>query len=203
MEQQFFIYLAMVPILGIVAQLVAWWTRLPSILLLLTIGVILGQFIDIDDVLVHVAGTAEDDGRASAHLLLPIVSLSVAVILFEGGLSLRLNELKTAGSAVFRLVSIGALISWVLTATLAYFLLGVAWEVAALLGAILVVTGPTVVAPLMRYIRPNRKIGSIVKWEGIVIDPIGAILAVLVYERLFAESHVFGSSLERWLQPLG
>ena len=194
LEEKFFIFLAMVPTLGIAAQLVAWWTRLPSILLLLTFGVVLGQFINIDEVLLHVAGLENAHDGDSAHLLLPIVSLSVAVILFEGGLSLRVSELKTAGMPVFRLVSIGAAVSWVLSGFAAYWIMDIDWRLAALLGAILVVTGPTVVAPLMRYIRPNRKIGSIVKWEGIVIDPIGAILAVLVYERLF-QPHVFGSSL--------
>ena len=95
--------------------------------------------------------------------------------------------LEQSGRVVFRLVSLGVLVSWVLTAIAARLLLGMDVKVAALSGAILVVTGPTVIAPLLRHIRPTRRVGSIVKWEGIVIDPIGAVLAVLVFEALFHE----------------
>jgi NhaP-type Na+/H+ or K+/H+ antiporter len=149
--------------------------RLPSILLLLAFGVALGSFVRPDEL------------SLGPKLLFPIVSLSVAVILFEGGLSLRLNELKEAARVVMRLVTFGALISWGLTALAAWQILNLDLKVSALIGAILVVTGPTVVAPLLRTIRPTRRIGAIVKWEGIVIDPIGAILAVLVYEQVFLE----------------
>lgn len=118
-------------------------------------------------------------------LLFPLVSLSVAIIMFEGGLSLRLRELKVAGRTVLQLVTIGALATFGLTFLAAWLILGLHPRIAALLGGVLVVTGPTVVIPLLRHIRPSKKIGSIIKWEGIVIDPIGAILAVLIYEQLF------------------
>ena len=84
------------------------------------------------------------------------------------------------------LVSIGALLTWVLTSVLGYYLFGFGWELAVLLGAILVVTGPTVIIPLLRQVRPAGQVGSILKWEGIVIDPIGAMLAVLVFEVILA-----------------
>jgi NhaP-type Na+/H+ or K+/H+ antiporter len=184
-EHHYFWYLAIVPMLGIAAQWLAWRLRLPSILILLTFGVLLGQYSSPDRLLNElVAGHSSDASALTSQLLFPFVSLSVAVILFEGGLSLRLHELKTAGRGVFRLVTIGALVTWLLTSLSACWLFDFEPGMAALLGAVLVVTGPTVVAPLLRQIRPVRKVASLVKWEGIVIDPIGAVLAVVVFEGL-------------------
>ena len=104
------------------------------------------------------------------------------MILFEGGLSLRIAELRGMGAVVWSLVSVGALVTWIISALAAYWLLPLSMGLAVLLGAILVVTGPTVIIPLLRHVRPTGRIGSIIKWEGIIIDPIGAVLAVLVYE---------------------
>jgi len=185
LEQSFFYYLAGVPLLGIAAQWLAWRLRLPSILLLLAFGVLLGLlFKSPDELLAELVGQP-GDASVGPRLLLPVVSLSVAVILFEGGLTLQFHELKTAGSGVLRLVTIGALVSWVL-ATMAgdAFLPGFGTRLAALLGAVLIVTGPTVVAPLLRHIQPVPRVASVVKWEGIIIDPIGAVLAVLVFEEI-------------------
>lgn len=182
-EQLLIFYLAGVPLLGMLAQWLAWRLRVPSILLLLALGILLGQFIELDGLLARLADSDESLGR---KLLFPVVALSVAVILFEGGLTLRFHELKEAGRGVLRLVTIGALVSWLLTALAAWWLLGFHPRLAALLGAILVVTGPTVVAPMLRQIRPQRRLGSMIKWEGIVIDPIGVVLAVLVFEVVFA-----------------
>ncbi len=179
-EHGLLIYLAAVAVLGIAAQWLAWRFRLPSILLLLAFGVALGQFFNPDKLL------SAADPSAAPRILLPIVSLAVGVILLEGGLTLRLAELKEAGGIVLRLVSIGALVSGLLTTLAAHLLLGLPWQLAALLGAVLVVTGPTVVMPLLRHIRPVRRVGAIVKWEGIVIDPVGAVLAVLVFEQVLS-----------------
>jgi NhaP-type Na+/H+ or K+/H+ antiporter len=183
-NQLLVVYLTIVPLLGVLAQWLAWRLRLPSILLLLAFGVILGQFIVPDDLLSQLTGS---DPSAAARLLFPVVSLSVAIILFEGGLTLRLRELREAGNGVLRLVTIGALISWGLGSLAAWWMLGFSPGVAALLGAVLIVTGPTVVAPILRSIRPTRRVSSLVKWEGIVIDPIGAVLAVLVFDIVFAQ----------------
>ena len=164
------------------AQLIAWWIRVPSILLLLGFGVLLGFWMNPDTMLQDISGSSE----LGPKIVFPLVSLAVAVILFEGGLSLRFHELKDAvGGAIVRLCTVGVVVSWVFGSLLAWWLLGIHWKLAILLGAVLVVTGPTVVAPLLRHIRPNPKIGSVVKWEGIIIDPIGAILAVLVFEQFF------------------
>jgi len=121
--------------------------------------------------------------------LLPIVSLSVALILYEGGLSLRLGELSKVGLAVHNLLSVGMLTSWLITGWAAYFILGFDGPLAALFGAILVVTGPTVIGPLLQQIRPVGSVGSILKWEGIAIDPIGAVLAVIVFDVVMS-SHI-------------
>lgn len=190
MDEKLVYYLAGVPLLGIAAQFLAFWTRLPSILILLAFGIMLGAFVNPDQLLAEICDSEESIGH---KLLFPIVSLSVGVILFEGGLSLRFSELKTAGNAVFRLCVFAAIVTWILTALAAWLVLDLDPKVACLLGAILVVTGPTVVAPLIRYIRPTGRVGSILKWEGIVIDPIGAILAVLVFEYFFhSGSHAQG-----------
>jgi len=155
-------------VLGISAQWIAWRARLPAILVLLVFGFAAGQVADPDQLI----------GR---ELLFSVVSLSVAVILFEGGLSLRIRELRATGRAVFSLVTLGVLVTWLLTAAAAWVLLDFEPALALLAGAILVVSGPTVIVPLLRHVRPVRQVGAIVKWEGIVNDPIGAVLAVLVF----------------------
>jgi CPA1 family monovalent cation:H+ antiporter len=130
-------------------------------------------------------GGVDPDDMIGTGLLLPVVSLSVAIIMFEGGMTLQLLDVRKSGGVVLRLVTVGVVVSWLLTWWLASSLLQMNSRLAALTGAILVVTGPTVIAPLLRFVRPSRKIASIIKWEGIVIDPIGAVLAVLVFEALF------------------
>src|SRR5690606_17105881 len=108
------------------------------------------------------------------------------VVLFEGGLTLNVPELTEGGTGAVlgKLVSIGAAVTLVLAAAAAHWVVGLNWPIAILLGAVLVVTGPTVIGPLLRYVRPRGQVGPILKWEGIVIDPIGATLAVLVFEAI-------------------
>ena len=114
--------------------------------------------------------------------LFPFVSLSVGIILFEGGLTLRFDEFREVGKAVVNLITVGVAVTGALGAIGAHYLAGFSWEVAIVLGALLTVTGPTVVLPLLRHVRPAGRVGTVAKWEGITIDPIGAILAVLVLE---------------------
>jgi NhaP-type Na+/H+ or K+/H+ antiporter len=175
LSQQLLIALASIVTLGIVAEWLAWRIHLPSILVLLLFGFAAGPatgFLDPDAML--------------GDLLFPIVSISVAIILFEGGMSLRVRELRQIGHVVRNLVTVGALLTWALSALLARYIIGLELEAAVLLGAILVVTGPTVIVPLLRHVRPVRQVGSTLKWEGILIDPIGAILAVLAFEAVLA-----------------
>jgi len=119
-------------------------------------------------------------------ILFPLVSAAVAVILFEGGLSLNLKELKGNSNAVFRFVTVGVLITWILASALAVWLLDFPTPYAILFGAMLTVTGPTVIGPMLRTIRPRGRVKYLAKWEGILNDPIGVILAVLVFEALLA-----------------
>lgn len=161
--------------LGAIAQWIAWRFRFPSILLLLAFGFLARTVTGIDPATV-----------LGEELLFALVSLFVAIILFEGGLSLKLVEVRESKTVIAKLVTVGVFVTWVLAALAGCFLLDMEWRVAALIGAVLTVTGPTVVGPLLRHIRPSRNIASIAKWEGIVVDPVGALLAVLVFEALFA-----------------
>lgn len=172
MTEKYLILFAGILVLGVAAQLVAKLMQVPSILLLLLFGFGAGNL-----------GLLNPD-EIFGDLLFPVVSASVAVILFEGGLTLRFKELPKAGSVIRNLISVGAFVAWVLTAAASKYILGLDWTIAILLGAILVVTGPTVIVPLLNHIRPGGKVGPILKWEGIVIDPIGALLAVLVFEAI-------------------
>ena len=158
-------------VLGVGAQWIAWRLRLPSILLLLAFGFLAGP----------VSGWLDPDAMFG-ELLFPLVSLCVGLILFEGSLGLKFDELADVGGALRSLLSIGVLVTWIVVALSARWILCFDWPIAILLGAMLTVTGPTVVGPLLRHIRPTGRTGPIARWEGIVIDPVGAILAVLVFE---------------------
>ena len=169
-------------ILGILAQWIAWRLVLPSILILLIFGFIAGPLLGI-----------LDPDSVLGSLLFPVVSASVAIILFEGGLTLRFTELSEIGRVVRNLVTVGALLTWVGASLAGIFIFDLDTRIAVLLGAILTLSGPTVVMPLLRHVRPNRRVGSILKWEGIVIDPICALLAVLVYEAIIAGGFLQGT----------
>jgi NhaP-type Na+/H+ or K+/H+ antiporter len=127
--------------------------------------------------------------------LFPIVSLSVAIILFEGALTLRFNDLSEHGTMVRNLCTVGALITWLVAAPVAHYALGMSWQMAFLFGAIVTVTGPTVIVPMLRTVRPSSKIANILRWEGIIIDPIGALLAVLVFEYIISTQDALSHTL--------
>ena len=175
MSEKELIELASIVVLGIAAHWLAWRLRFPSILFFLVFGFIAGPVTNF----VH-------PDQLMGNLLFPIVSISVALILFEGGLTLRLGELKDVGRVVITLIILGAVITWIIASAAAHYILDLDIRIAILLGAILIVTGPTVIGPLLSHIRPLKRVGRILKWEGILIDPVGAILAVLVYEAIVA-----------------
>jgi NhaP-type Na+/H+ or K+/H+ antiporter len=162
--------LALIGVLGIGAQWIAWRTGRPAIALMLIAGVLAGP----------VTGLI-DPQRDFGALQQPIIKLAVAVILFEGGLSLNFRDLRHAGSAVLRLVVIGVPIGWVLGTAAAFYGAGLPLGISALFGGILVVTGPTVIGPMLRTLRVPARVRDTLKWEGIVNDPIGALLAVAIY----------------------
>ncbi|RUO78310.1 cation:proton antiporter [Pseudidiomarina taiwanensis] len=167
--------LALIGVLSIICQLLAWRLKIPAILPLLVTGIVIGPWF----------GWLNPDA-VFGDILFPIVSLAVAIILFEGSLTLKREEIKGHGRMVSRLVSVGMLITWLSIAVAAHYLMGFGWELAALFGALVVVTGPTVIMPMIRSVRPSAKLANILRWEGIIIDPIGALLAVLVYEFIVA-----------------
>ena len=168
--------LAAIGVLGIGAQWIAWRTGWPAIVLMLAAGFLAGP----------VAGEFGyrliDPKAAFGELLEPAINIGVALILFEGGLSLDLRELRHSGSAVYRLATIGVAVGWALGAIAANQIAGLAWPVAILFGGILIVTGPTVVIPLLRQATVKTRPNAILKWEGIVNDPTGALCAVVAYE---------------------
>jgi len=164
---------ALIGIVGIGAQWVAWRTGWPAIALMLTAGILVGP----------VLGLVNPEHDFGA-LLEPMISIAVAVILFDGGLNLNFRELRRTEGALVRLVVIGVPVAWVLTAMACYYVAGLVWPVAILYGGILVVTGPTVVLPLLRQIALAPRPRAILKWEAIVNDPIGTLFAVVTYEWL-------------------
>lgn len=171
MEHNIVIGIAGIIALGVGAQWLAWRLRIPAILPLLIAGFVAGP----------VTGWLRP-AELFGDLLLPVVSISVGLVLFEGGLSLKRSELRNIGAAIRSLITIGAAITWLGTAIAAYLLLDLPFALALLLGAVLVVTGPTVIIPLLRQVRPKGATGALLKWEGILTDPLGAVLALLVFE---------------------
>ncbi len=164
--------LAAVVVLGVGLQWLASRVHLPSILFLLVGGVLAGPVFHI----------VEPD-ELLGDLLFPAVSLAVGILLFEGGLGLRFSELERHGRGpILRLITIGVLVTWIIGGVAAYVLVGLERDEAVLLGAILVVSGPTVVLPLVRFARVREPVNSILRWEGIFIDPVGATLAIVVLD---------------------
>lgn len=171
-------YIALLTGLGATAQWLAWRINLPAILPLLLIGFVVGPLLGLVRPLTFV----------DEALLFPSIGLAVGLILFEGGLTLRLPEVKEVRRVVVNLISVGALLTWLLSALAAYLIVELTPSVALLFGALIIVTGPTVIGPLMRSVRPNPRLANILKWEGILIDPVGALVAVLVFEFLLLGS---------------
>lgn len=185
------IALAMIFVLGVGAQWLAWKIRVPSILLLLLIGILAGPVARSVLEGTSLAQFALDPNNLfNSDVLLAAVGIAVSLILFEGGLTLNFKELRSTWKPVTLLVSTGALVTWVIAGVSAYYIFDLDRSIAILLGAILIVTGPTVVGPLLSHIRPSGDSGLILKWEGIVIDPIGVLCAVLVFEVISINSDI-------------
>ncbi|SFR76237.1 sodium/proton antiporter, CPA1 family [Marinobacter daqiaonensis] len=178
--------LASIGIASLFCQWLAWRLRMPAILFLLAGGITAGP----------VLGWLEPEA-VFGDLLFPLISLSVAIILFEGSLTLKYQEIKGHGRMVRNLIPVGSVVTCVIGTLAAKWILNVSWQVALLFGAISIVTGPTVIAPLLRSVRPKRKLANILRWEGIIIDPVGALLAVLVFEGIVSweQGNVFSHSL--------
>ena len=173
MDQNLLYIMAAVLVLGVGAQWLSWRLKQPSILALLILGIIAGP----------ITGLLRPDEQFG-DILFPMVSLGVALVLFEGGLTLKFRDLRGHGMAVTNLVSWGALLNWLLMALGCWWLAGFSAEIAFLFAALVVVTGPTVINPLLRTMRAKSDVSQVLRWEGILIDPVGALLAVLVFQYL-------------------
>ncbi len=177
--------LAGIVILGIIAQWVAWRLKLPAILPLILIGLLVGP----------VATLYTGDGR---KLIEPIwngttglfpgeglyyfVSLAISIILFEGGLTLKQSEIRNVGPVITKLITLGSLVTFFGAGLAAHYIFGLSWQISFLFSALIIVTGPTVITPILRNIPLKKDVSAVLKWEGILIDPIGALAAVLVFE---------------------
>nr|WP_235816244.1 sodium:proton antiporter [Phaeovulum vinaykumarii] len=162
---------ALVGVLGVGAQWLAWRLKLPGIVLMLAAGLLAGP---VSGLVVP----ARDFGALTGAM----ISLAVAVILFEGGLALDVHKLGDARRGVARLVAIGAPLGWAASTVVLHWGAGLSWEAAAVFGGIMIVTGPTVIAPLLRQARLPRRPAQLLQWEAIVNDPLGALAAVLAFE---------------------
>lgn len=151
--------------------------RIPSILLLLPAGVLVGPIL----------GWLDPDA-VFGDVLFPLISLGVGLLLFEGGLSLRFKRTTEVRDVVLRLVTVGALVTWIVGWIAASIFLDVSTGIACLIGAVLVVSGPTVVIPLLRLAQPRHSVAEVLRWEGIVIDPVGATLAVVVLDAVIEDA---------------
>ncbi len=170
--------IAFIIAVGVGAQWLAWRVNIPSILPLLAVGFLLGPVFQIIQ-----------PESLGGDLLFPAVSLAVGLILFEGGLTLRFPEVKEIRRVVLNLVTVGAIITWMGATAAAHYIANMSWELAFLFGALVIVTGPTVIGPLLRNVRPKATVANILKWEGILIDPIGALVAVIVFEFILLIHH--------------
>ncbi len=171
MHEHAVLALTLILVAGIACQWLAWRLKLPAIIFLLACGILAGPLL----------GWLNPD-QLLGDLLFPFVSLAVAVILFEGSLTLKFHEIPGLEKVIRNLITFGVLISWGITTLATRLLLDFSWEMACLFGAIMVVTGPTVIMPMIRTVRPKESVANVLHWEGILIDPIGAMLAVLVYQ---------------------
>ncbi|MEK9711754.1 MAG: cation:proton antiporter [Thalassolituus sp.] len=173
---------ALIGLISFASQWLAWRVKLPAILFLLASGFALGP-----------ATGLLDPDLLFGDLLFPLISLAVAIILFEGSLTLDLKEIKSQRKVVQRLITVGALVTWAVIAISTHFLFDMGWGLSVLFGALTVVTGPTVIVPMLRTVRPNADVGNILRWEGILIDPLGALLVVVVYEFIVAQGQTQGA----------
>lgn len=157
--------------LGIFSQWLAWKIQWPSIFIMSIAGLLIGPILGLVNPEV-----------ALDELYTPLISLAVAIILFEGSSNLDFREIKGISKSVFRVVTWGAFLAWILGSVTAHFIAGLTWEVSFIIGGLFVVTGPTVIIPLLRTAKLQSRTAAVLKWEGIIVDPAGPLLALFAYE---------------------
>lgn len=171
MELSLLFIIMSIGLLGIGSQWVAWKFSLPAIVIMSIAGLLVGP----------VFGLMNPEESFGA-LYDPIISIAVAIILFEGSLNLSFKELRGIGRPIVQIATIGAFIAWILGSLTAHYMAGLSWEVAFVIGGLFIVTGPTVILPLLRQSKLKPRPAKILKWEGIIVDPIGVLLAVFAFE---------------------
>ena len=181
--------IALIGVLGIGAQWLAWKLQRPAIVLMAIAGLVFGPLIGWAlgfNLPAFITGLLEllrlDPINDFGDLYRPMIGLAVAIILFEGGMTLRFKDLGDARQAVIRMVIIAGPIAWGLGTCAAHFIVGLPWDISAMVGGLFVVTGPTVIMPLLRQAHLKSRPAAVLKWEGIVNDPLGALFAVGGYE---------------------
>ncbi|TWT06894.1 sodium:proton antiporter [Planococcus sp. CPCC 101016] len=157
--------------LGVLSQWIAWRLQLPAIVLMSIAGLLVGPIFEV----IHPADSF-------GELFNPFISLAVAIILFEGSLNLNFKEIRTFGKPILRIVTLGAFIAWIVGSLAAHYIAGLSWAVAFVIGGLFIVTGPTVILPLLRQAKLKSRPAAILKWEGIVVDPFGALLALFAFQ---------------------
>jgi NhaP-type Na+/H+ or K+/H+ antiporter len=178
--------LAGIIILGILAQWVAWKFKIPAILPLILIGLLVGpiasKFLSDDGTKWIEPVWNGTKGLFPGESLYYFVSLAISIILFEGGLTLKREEIKNVGPVITKLITLGSAVTFFGAGIVAHFIFGLNWELSFLFSGLIIVTGPTVITPILRNIPLKKDVSTVLKWEGILIDPIGALVAVLVFE---------------------
>ncbi|NOY46893.1 MAG: sodium:proton antiporter [Chlorobi bacterium] len=178
--------LAGIIIAGILAQWIAWRFKIPAILPLILIGLLVGpvasEFLSEDGTKWIEPIWNGKEGLFPGDSLFYFVSLSISIILFEGGLTLKTSEIKNVGPVITKLITLGSLVTFFTAAITVHYVFNLNWEISFLFSALIIVTGPTVITPILRHIPLKKDVSAILKWEGILIDPIGALVAVLVFE---------------------
>ncbi len=178
--------LAGIIILGILAQWVAWKFKIPAILPLILIGLLVGpiaaEFLSDDGTKWIEPIWNGEKGLFPGDSLYYFVSLAISIILFEGGLTLKRSEIKNVGPVITKLITLGSAVTFFGAGVVAHFTFNLSWDLSFLFAGLIIVTGPTVITPILRNIPLKKDISTVLKWEGILIDPIGALVAVLVFE---------------------
>ncbi|MFZ9030616.1 MAG: cell shape-determining protein [Bacteroidetes bacterium] len=179
------IELAGIVILGIVAQWVAWRLKLPAILPLILIGLLVGPistlYTENGNKLIEPIWNGKN-GLFPGEGLYNFVSLAISIILFEGGLTLKRSEISNVGPIITKLITLGTIVTFFGAGFAAHFIFDLSWQISFLFSSLIIVTGPTVITPILRNIPLKKDVSAVLKWEGILIDPIGALVAVLVFE---------------------
>src|SRR5690625_1956623 len=170
-ELSMLFFIMLIGVLGIGSQWLAWKFNMPAIVVMSIAGLIVGPFLGIMN--------PEESFNDSYP---PVISLAVDIILSECSLDLKQEEVQSVGRHIFRIATVGAFIAWILGSLTAHYIAGLSWEVAFVIGGLFIVTRPTVIMPLLRQSKLKARPAKILKWEGIIVDPIGVLLAVFAFD---------------------